>query len=253
MTFDDVLKLRKFGSMMHKTCQIDLEILKDKDPGNLMLEEANIFYELYLVDSFGSMIDIPILIRNYQTGTEGNVQTPNAEGTEPVSTWKLVRRFFVLDSISGVEESQPMSKPKFIRYASSITLKVMMDKEAQETIYRPLLIVDYNEVEIVKFKSDAQFKIQFESEYFSDYDWIFTQIQIACIVFNVVAFLVFVVRFRMYTKRNPRDVLGADATIMYFSKFIFYLCDVWGEFMFWLIFWSCGTIFMRYKLQENAT
>jgi hypothetical protein len=76
-----------------------------------MLEEANIFYELYLVDSFGSMIDIPILIRNYQTGTEGNVQMPNAEGTEPASTWKLVRRFFVLDSISGVEESQPMSKP----------------------------------------------------------------------------------------------------------------------------------------------
>lgn len=57
----------------------------------------------------------------------------------------------------------------------------------------------------------------------------------------------------MYTKRNPRDILGADATIMYFSKFIFYLCDVWGDFMFWLIFWSCGTIFMRYKLQENAT
>ena len=130
MTFDDVLNMRKFGSMMHKTCQIDLEILKDKDPGNLMLEEANIFYELYLVDSFGSMIDIPILIRNYQTGSEGNIQTPNAEGTEPVSTWKLVRRFFVLDSISGVEESQPMSKPQFIRYASSITLKVMMDKEA---------------------------------------------------------------------------------------------------------------------------
>ena len=52
----------------------------------------------------------------------------------------------------------------------------MIDKETQEAIYRPLLIVDYNEVEIVKFKNDAQFEIQFESEYFSDYDWIFTQI-----------------------------------------------------------------------------
>lgn len=65
--------------------------------------------------------------------------------------------------------------------------------------------------------------------------------------------MVFAVRFRMYTKRNPRDVLGADATKMYVSKFIFYLCEVWSEFMFWLIFWSCGSIFIRFKLVENAT
>ena len=76
----------------------------------------------------------------------------------------------------------------------------------------------------------------------------FTQIQIACIVFNVVAIMVFCVRFRMYTKRNPKEVLGTDAGKMYASKFIFYLCDVWSDFMFMLIFWSCGSIFIRYKL-----
>lgn len=130
MSFDDVLTMRKFGAQMSKECMIDLAILKDKDPGNLMLEEANVFYELYLVDSFGQMIDIPVLIRNYQSGTEGNIAYPNAEGTDPVSTWKLVRRFFVVDSISGVEESKPMTEPAFIRYASKISLKVMMDKEA---------------------------------------------------------------------------------------------------------------------------
>jgi hypothetical protein len=54
---------------------------------------------------------------------------PNVEGTEPVSTWKLVRRFFIVDSISGVEEGQPMTKPEFIRYAKKITLKIMMDTE----------------------------------------------------------------------------------------------------------------------------
>jgi hypothetical protein len=51
MSYDDVLKMRKFGSMMSKSCKIDLEILKDK--GILMVEEANIFYELFLQDSFG--------------------------------------------------------------------------------------------------------------------------------------------------------------------------------------------------------
>lgn len=65
MTYNDTMNMRKFGAMMQKSCVIDLEILKDKDPGKLMLEEANVFYELFLMDSFGQMIDIPVLIRNY--------------------------------------------------------------------------------------------------------------------------------------------------------------------------------------------
>jgi hypothetical protein len=64
-----------------------------------MMEEANIFYELFLQDTFGQLIDIPVLIRNYHSA---NGQMPNSEGTKPESTWKLVRRFFILDSISGV-------------------------------------------------------------------------------------------------------------------------------------------------------
>jgi hypothetical protein len=53
MSFGDVLNMRKFGSMMSKSCEIDLEILKDKDEGYLMLDEANVFFELFLSDSFG--------------------------------------------------------------------------------------------------------------------------------------------------------------------------------------------------------
>ena len=51
MSYRDVLNMRKFGSMMSKSCKIDLEVLKDK--GYLMFEEANIFFELFLQDSFG--------------------------------------------------------------------------------------------------------------------------------------------------------------------------------------------------------
>jgi hypothetical protein len=112
-----------------------------------MFDEANIFYELFLQDSFGQLIDVPILIRNYQDQS-GN--KPNAEGTLPVSTWKLVRRFFILDSISGVYEGQSMSLPQFIRFASKISLKVKMDTDSKEAIYRPFLIVEYKDIEVAK-------------------------------------------------------------------------------------------------------
>lgn len=195
------------------------------------------------------MIDVPVMIRNYYS----NGLKPNEFGTNPESTWKLVRRFFILDSISGVEEGQTMTKPKFIRYPKIITLKVMMDTETKEAIYRPLLIIEYAEIEVAKQSPDAQYTLYFESEYFSDYSWVLRQITIAFIIFNTAALVVIIIRFFMYTGRNPKKELGNDINKMYFSKFIFYFCDVWSEFMFWLIFWSCGSIFIRFKLQENAT
>jgi hypothetical protein len=76
---------------------------------------------------------------------------------------------------------------------------------------------------------------------------------IAFIVLNCVAFIVIIIRFAMYTKRNPSKVLGGEATKMHLSKFFFYFCDVWSEFNFWIVFWSCGSIFIRFKLQANAT
>lgn len=146
-----------------------------------------------------------------------------------------------------------MAKPKFIRYPKQISLKVMMDTETQEAVYRPLLIVEYNDIDIALQNPDAQFTTTFESEYFSDYTRVIRDVNITFIVFNVVAVVVTVIRFLMYMKRNPKKSLGNDINKMYLSKFIFYFCDVWSIFMFWVIFWSCGSIFIRYKLQKNAT
>jgi hypothetical protein len=129
----------------------------------------------------------------------------------------------------------------------------MMDNQTKEAVYRPLLIIEYKDVEVFKQSPDTQFTLTFESEYYSDYSMVLRQIMIAFIVFNLTALVVILIRFYMYTKRNPKKELGNDINKMYLSKFIFYFCDVWSEFMFWLIFWSCGSIFIRFKLQENAT
>jgi hypothetical protein len=47
-------------------------------------------------------------------------------------------------------------------------------------------------------------------------------------------------------------VLGSEAAKMYFFKFVLYLCDAWSELMFWLLFFSCSSVFIAYKMQMNA-
>ena len=81
-----------------------------------------------------------MLIRNYMNENE---EKPNEFGTDPQESWKLVRRFFILDSISGVEEGMDPTKPKIVRFANNVILKVMMDKVIPEAIYRPFLIINY--------------------------------------------------------------------------------------------------------------
>jgi len=47
------------------------------------------------------LIDVPVLITNFQ---DNNAQSPNSDpsvGNE--ASWRLVRRFFIFDTKSGVE------------------------------------------------------------------------------------------------------------------------------------------------------
>ena len=43
-----------------------------------------------------------------------------------------------------------------------------------------------------------------------------------------------------------------DAIKMYVFKFVYNLLETWSEIMFWLLFFSCMTIFTAYKMQMNA-
>jgi len=73
------------------------------------------FYELYLKDFDGSLIDVPILIDNVGSDTGGY---PNQETDQ--SRWILTRRFFIFDTISGIPQNEfpTPGEPSIVRYAN---------------------------------------------------------------------------------------------------------------------------------------
>lgn len=62
---------------------------------------------MYLVDYNGDLIDVPIKIMNYLS----NGENPNKK--KILENWVLTRRFFIYDTISGIQDGES----KVVRYA----------------------------------------------------------------------------------------------------------------------------------------
>ena len=90
-------------------------------------------------DYNGDMLDIPVLITNIYDELGG---TPNEELED--QNWILTRRFFLFDTISGIEVGEyPDGLPYIIRYPKEIILKIQLD--TQELIFLPFLEITYRE------------------------------------------------------------------------------------------------------------
>ena len=61
---EDLVKLTSLGTVLEKKCSFDLSKLTDN---SLLPKNANIFYEMYLVDYNGDLIDVPVKINNYDS------------------------------------------------------------------------------------------------------------------------------------------------------------------------------------------
>lgn len=87
------------------------------------------------------MVDVPVLITNFRDYEDAE---PNLNIDRQNS--RLVRRFFLYDTISGIDSSGGFVRnaiPKIVRYASSVKLTVQLDPNVEEHIRRPLLAITY--------------------------------------------------------------------------------------------------------------
>ena len=233
MSFQDVLNSKRFGVISQSTCDLYLNTLVDE---SLFPEETNIFFEMFLEDNDGKLLEVPVLIN--QTDTLGY---------EPSDDWQLVRRFFIYDTLSGVNKDSSTNTPSYIRYANDVKLKVQMDSDSDEAIYRPYLVIRYAEMETLLITETTTTTVYFSAQYFSDYSSVLKKAMVWFIIVNVITFAVIGVRFYFFVKRNPQQNLGDQSKKVYTMKFLYYLTSIWGEMMFWFLFVACFTIFVTYK------
>lgn len=98
------------------SCTFDLEKLISNIENDLP-KTANFFYDLFLEDYNGDLIDVPVLVSNLKTAQGGQ---PN-EGRDPedIDSWVLTRRFFMFDTLTGVNDEKELN---VIRYAREVVL-----------------------------------------------------------------------------------------------------------------------------------
>ena len=166
-TTDEIDRLSKFGTTIENACTIDLSRLtsenKEDHPSNV-----NMFYELYLEDFNGDLIDVPVLVKNFY---DSNGDTPNTGDESSDTNWRLVRRFFLYDAISGVEGEDAYAKggiSTVVRYPKSITLRIKLDPVNEEMIYTPLLVIEYRERSKTIIENYALSDVSFTTEYAMD-------------------------------------------------------------------------------------
>jgi hypothetical protein len=169
MTYNDIIRMTKFGVVTQNTCEFELKDLIVNDADKLPVD-ANAFFELYIEDSRGNLIDVPVLIHNFRDSTGALVNVK-----EDYDTNRLVHRFFIYDTISGIEsrigasqdiDSILAQKAKVVRFASSVRLTVTLHEDQAEKISKPLLEITYKEIETELVTAKTTTEVSLFVDYF---------------------------------------------------------------------------------------
>ena len=248
--YAEVKEMLTFGVVSQVSCQIHLEDLSTQS-NTFMPLSANDFFELFLEDANKNLVDVPVLITNFRD-KDGN--TPNEGGIDYQSS-RLVHRFFMFDTISGIKQNdgfKDKKAPAYVRYASDVRLTVQMDPATQEQIRKPLLEISYREYGTDLVTQDTRTHASFKFEYYEDGASFEDAAEIVIYVFNVLVLLIVAIRLYFWVKLNPPRYFAKQFVVAFGWRALYYLTDVWSNVMFLVYFIITMYWFIMYKLQANA-
>ncbi|CDW85678.1 meckelin isoform 4 [Stylonychia lemnae] len=248
---DEVQRMMNFGTTIENSCTFDLSTLTSSQAYDHP-ENQNIFYELYIQDYNGDLIDVPVLIRNFQ---DAQGQKPNEESVLNQNTWRLVRRFFMFDTISGIEGTDGYKKGQIstvVRYPKDLTMRIKLDLDSEEMIFTPLLIITYRERSRTRIETNSLATVKFTSEYAMDMTNFWTTIGgllIGLLVFfGIIVITQLVIWYQLPTLSDDVNAKCKYAIV----KFIITGLDVYSQLFFWFLVIVTGYWFVFFKLQERV-
>jgi len=181
------------------------------------------------------------------------LQTKKA--TFDYETARLTHRFFIYDTVSGIEKSEGYSKgkpPTVVRLATSVHLTVELDPNVPESIRRPLLTIEYKEIKTAKIAADTKVDVDYFLDYYEGVSKIWKAMRVIFIVTNFLCLIIVVIRLYFFITHNRPKMLGPKFAKAFILSMLYFLFDVWSTIMFWVSFFTTSYWFVFYKMQTNA-
>lgn len=232
-----------FGTRVEKKCEVFLRDIWD--------ESELVFYDLFLVGDVkgnqSEMYPIPVLIRSIIKN--GEPVNKNAD----VSRWQLVRRFFLTDPVSGIQDSsmviQDRRQPfaEIFRYAAEITLRIKLKKEGSPgSIYPPLLIITHAEATPKDYMKNVRVPVTFTVSYEMDQSESDQAIAISIGVLSALAFLWSSLQTWSWLRRSGKHAVD----VLILGKFLIFICGNLATVFFIVVFCACLNWFIVFKNQD---
>jgi meckelin len=225
-----------FGVTYEQTCQLTAD-----DFWNEMKYPA-VLYDMwleYVQDGATKLYAIPILVKNYVDASGSEVNT----GTDRTK-WKLVRRFFMVDRISG--KTSPDTPAVYARYAKSITIHIELQPTAGR-IYPPYVEIVYDYASYTDAVNTLA-QLTFQVVYTMSYSDIHTGISIAVGVLSGVAVLYGILCIWSWFRRSGRIAIDATTII----KFVLFSLGSVGDAIFVVILGASIWWEFFFKLQGTV-
>jgi meckelin len=205
-----------------------------------VISQPTIFYDLYLKDK-DQLFPVPVLNKNYrEQGAYVNAESDSQQ-------WQLTRRFFLVDSISGVRASG--QAPSTIRVADSIQLQVKLRSDGDGHIYPPLLHIHYKEISGSEVTASSTTSVSFSVIYSADTGSFDTGIRVTIGIMSGLAFLYTILLVHGWRRRNGKETLDFSTI----TTFFFLLCGTLASSYFWILFSSGAYWLLFFKGQQKVS
>mmetsp|Transcript_30065 Transcript_30065/g.55535 ORF Transcript_30065/g.55535 Transcript_30065/m.55535 type:complete len:1241 (-) Transcript_30065:47-3769(-) len=240
---------RRFGSSLVSRCKVLLTSI-------LRCGYDMVFYELFLENSDGSLIPVPVRILNLVKDQE----RPNRNfETEDLQDDAFVRRFTLCDSITG-REGPPEAyfvkvPPRVFRWAAHMAVMVQIRPDSPAQIYVPILSIAYAEVETGNVQHGDVTDISFRSEYSMDVSSFWTTMLVFIIILSLSIALLSGCRMYMIERRYPPippEPIGADPGL-FVPKPVLWLYAFFStayNVLFWFHFFMAMYWLFTFKNQD---
>jgi meckelin len=233
--------LKSFGTTFTNNCNLNLQSF---------MNAQTWFYELFLKDIDGSYKPIPVLITNIRDVNRG---APNQGSNQ--NNWRFVRRFFVVDSISGLAGQGVFpgtQNTTVLRFAQSMTLNVGLLGDGSQRISLPYLTITYMERKATSIVNNPTSAIAFNTQYTMDTTSFWYNTKALFITCNIVVGIITLFRAYIWSKAHSQK----SAQDMYISWTItetfILLIKTWGDIMFFFLLFLTGYWFIFFKMQNQV-